>query len=254
MKDLSVVIITKNEEKNIERCLKSVIDIADDIVVVDSFSTDKTQEICEKYKVNFVQNEWMGYSNQKNFANSLAKFNWILSIDADEVISDKLSDSIREIKDKDFKDGFYSVRRLNNYCGKWIKHGSWYPDIKVRIFNREVSQWEGEIHEKLFIPMHFKPKKLNGHLLHFSFYTISEHLNQINKFTELSAIRYYESGKKPNLFNTILNSKLKFIRDYFFKLGFLDGKMGFVVCYFNAHSSFVKYIKLIQLHKSNKAK
>lgn len=252
MEKLSIVIITKNEERNIERCLKSIVDIADDIVVVDSFSEDKTKEICEKYEVNIVQNEWLGYSNQKNLANKLAKYKWILSIDADEALDDELKESINKIKTQGFGSNYYEVSRLNNYCGKWIKHGSWYPDRKIRIFNKELSQWEGDIHETINISEGIEVKCLKGKLLHYTFYTIGEHLSQINKFTELSSIKHYKAGKKENLLNAIIKSKLKFFRDYFIKLGFLDGKMGFVVCFLSSFSSFVKYLKIIQLRHVNR--
>ena len=147
---LTAVIITKNEEFNISRCLQSLKDVADEIVVVDSFSTDSTEEICKSFNVRFVQQEWLGYSEQKNFANSLASNDWIFSIDADEVLSDELKKSILELKNKNISDdNVFSMNRLTNYCGHWIRHCGWYPDRKIRIWNRKVGKWQGEIHETI---------------------------------------------------------------------------------------------------------
>ena len=138
---LSVVIITYNEERNIGRCLDSIKDIADDIVVVDSFSTDKTEEICIPYNVNFIKRSWEGYSLTKNFANKQAKHDWIFSIDADEALSEELKHSIMQAK-KIGINQTYEICRLTNYCGHWIRHSGWYPDIKLRIFDRGTSDWQ----------------------------------------------------------------------------------------------------------------
>ena len=147
---LTAVIITKNEERNILRCLNSLLDVADEIVVVDSGSTDRTEEICNSFNVKFVQQEWLGYSEQKNFANNLASNDWILSIDADEELSEKLKNSISELKNQRLSDDeVFSMNRLTNYCGHWIRHCGWYPDRKIRIWNRTVGKWQGEIHETI---------------------------------------------------------------------------------------------------------
>ena len=150
---ISAVIITFNEEKNIERCLNSLQGVGDEIIIVDSLSTDKTQEICSKYDlVKFYSQEWLGYSSQKNYDNKLASFDTILSIDADEVLSFELKQSILTIKAQydniSNPNIIFSVKRLTNYCGSWIKHCGWYPDTKKRIFNKSV-QWVGDIHEEL---------------------------------------------------------------------------------------------------------
>ena len=166
---ISAVIITKNEERNIRRCLESVKDVVDEIVVVDSLSTDATEEICRGYNVKFVKQQWLGYSDQKNYANGLASNDWILSIDADEQLSEELKTSINEIKKNDIsEDKVFSMNRLTNYCGKWIRHCGWYPDKKIRIWNRNVGSWSGEIHETIVFSAKTNEILLEGDLLHYS--------------------------------------------------------------------------------------
>lgn len=168
---VSVVIITYNEEKNIRRCLQSISLITDDIVVVDSFSTDKTEEICKEFNVHFIKREFKGYSEQKNFANKQAKNDFIFSIDADEAISDELAKNIQAITDNLAGDVFW-INRKTNYCGKWIRHCGWYPDRKERLWNRHLGQWQGQIHEKPQFPETVRHRWLNGDLLHYSYYNI----------------------------------------------------------------------------------
>lgn len=245
VKKLSAVIITLNEEKNIARCIRSVIDIADEIIVVDSFSTDKTKDICIQLGVKFVQQSWLGYVEQKNFANTLADHDWILSIDADESLSEELHNSIKQVKDQLSENTVYSMNRLTNYCGKWIHHCGWYPDTKIRIFNRKTVSWTGKlIHETLKIPGQFTVNLLKGDLLHFSYYTRDDHYRQIDKFTSLTALEAFENGRKAGIINLFLNPAWKFVRDYLFKAGFLDGKAGFDVCRISAYATYLKYSKL----------
>ena len=163
MPKLSVVIITFNEEQNIARCLDSVQGVADDVVVLDSFSTDATERISRKYDVNFIQRKWEGYSRTKNFANNQAKYDWILSLDADEALSDKLRASILEIKSREIPETC-SFNRLTNYCGNWIRHSGWYPDVKVRLFERNQGHWEGKIHEQLVFKTEMPVLHLEGDL------------------------------------------------------------------------------------------
>ncbi len=248
MPQLSVVIITFNEEKNIGRCLYSVKEIADDIVVVDSFSTDNTQSICEKHHVNFIQHQWEGYSTSKNYANAQAKYDWILSLDADEALSDELKQSILEVK-KDPELLTYKFNRLTNYCGKWIKHCGWYPDTKIRIFDRRITKWEGIIHEKLVINSKLEPIFLKGDCLHYSYHSLEQHYAQTEKFSTLAAQSMFEKGKKASVLKMYLSPIIKFISDYIIKLGFLDGAAGFTICRISAKHSFLKYKKLRSLYK-----
>jgi glycosyltransferase involved in cell wall biosynthesis len=247
MPQLSVVIITFNEEKNIGRCLDSVKEIADDIVVVDSFSTDKTQNICEKQKVNFIQHQWEGYSASKNFANSQAKYDWILSLDADEALTEELKKSILKAK-KNTELETYKFNRLTNYCGKWIKHCGWYPDTKIRIFDRRIIQWEGSIHEQLTASDE-TAILLKGDCLHYSYPSVEAHIQQTERFTTLSANDLFAKGKKANFIKLYLSPVLKFVKSYVFQLGILDGYYGFLICKISAYSTYLKYSKLNQLHK-----
>jgi glycosyltransferase involved in cell wall biosynthesis len=243
---LSVVIITFNEERNIGRCLASLKEAADEIIVVDSFSTDKTEEICKQYKVKFIQRSWEGYSSTKNFANQQASNNWILSLDADEALSEELYNSILDIK-KQNELLTCSFNRLTNYCGSWIRHSGWYPDVKIRIFNREKIKWTGSIHETLTIPLNESVKHLKGDCLHYSYYAVEEHYRQANKFASLSAENMFSKNKKTNQLEVILRPVAKFIRNYFIKGGILDGSKGFTVCRITAYETYLKYSRLREL-------
>ena len=246
MPQLSVVIITFNEEKNIARCLESIKNIADDIVVVDSFSKDQTEAICNQFNVNFIQHNWEGYSATKNFANKQAKFDWILSLDADEALSEKLKQSILKIKQAKELD-LYKFNRLTNYCDFWIKHCGWYPDTKIRIFDRRITQWEGVIHEELIINSNKSPLQLEGDCLHYSYYSIEEHYKQADKFSTIAANALFEKGKKINIIKFIFSPLIKFAECYVVKLGFLDGYYGFVICKISAYTTYQKFLKLRKL-------
>lgn len=247
---LSVVIITFNEEKNIARCIGSVKEVADEILVVDSFSADRTGEICRSMGARFVQHAWENYSSQKNFANSIAQYDHILSIDADEALSEQLKQSILKVRENWGHDG-YEMNRLTNYCGKWIRHGSWYPDRKLRLFDRRKARWNGEIHEILDLKGSIGFMK--GDLLHYSYYTLSDHIRQANHFTDLTAREAFSRGKRAGVPKLLISPCIKFIRDYIFLLGFLDGYHGFLVCRVSAWATFLKYAKLRQLQKMKKS-
>ncbi len=254
MKKISAVIITFNEEKNIKRCLDSLNNVADEIVVVDSFSTDKTEEICSEYKnVSFYQNPFTDYSQQKNYANSLAKNEFILSIDADEAISPELKNSILEEKEKGFPENAYLFSRLVFYCGKKIRFTDWYPDVKLRLWKKEIGKWEGALHENVQLNQNIKPFLLKGALYHYTFHTIAQHIAQINKFTEIGAEVAFKKNKKVSLPMIYLKSEWKFISSYFLRLGFLDGYYGYVICRLSAQATFIKYIKLRELNKNSGA-
>jgi glycosyltransferase involved in cell wall biosynthesis len=250
---LSAVIISYNEERNIERCLSCLRDLADEIVVVDSFSTDRTEEICRKFGVRFIQQAFAGYIEQKNFANSLTTNDFILSLDADEAISDALYLNIKAIKGNLREDTAYSFNRMTNYCGSWIRHGSWYPDKKVRIWHKENGHWGGiNPHDRVIMQPNTNIQHLDGDLLHYSYYCTAEHLQQIDRFSSIAAAEEGEKGRKVSFCGMILRSKWKFLRDYVFKLGFLDGKAGYQVCKLSSWATFLKYSKLRELNKSKK--
>ena len=249
---ISAVIITYNEERNIERCLQSLRGIADEIVVVDSYSTDKTVELCKPFEAVILQHEFEGFMQQKTWACNQAKYDYILSLDADEVLSPELIRSILEVK-KDWQADGYSVSRLTNYIGKWIRHSGWYPDRKLRLWDRRKGNWSGiNLHESVKMQDGANVQVLKGDLLHFSYHSTKQHLDQINKFTEIAACEGVAKGKNTLMFLIIVKTIWKFKRDYFFKLGFLDGSAGLLVCYFSAHTTFVKYIKMRELKKAGK--
>jgi glycosyltransferase involved in cell wall biosynthesis len=248
MQKLSVVIITFNEEKNIGRCLASVRDIADDIVVLDSFSTDNTEAICKSYDLQFIQRAWEGYSASKNFANAQAKYDWILSLDADEALTTELENILLDMKTHDALQTA-SFNRLTNYCGSWIKHSGWYPDKKLRLFNRSKSRWEGMIHEELTIPPGEQVLHIDHDLLHYSYYTLDDHLKQIEKFTDIASKDLFNKGKKPGAYKLVANAIAKFISHYFLNLGFLDGKAGFAIARYSGYATYLKYKKTRALFK-----
>ena len=247
---LSVVIITKNEERNIGRCLQSVQRVADDVVVLDAMSEDHTEQICRQYGAHFVQREWAGYVDSKNFANLLAENDMIMSLDADEVLSEELVHSVLALKASDRMPGcVYSMNRKMNYCGQWIMHGGWYPDTKVRIFDRRHVKWVGrKVHEVLSIPSDFQVVRLNGDLLHYSFYTVEEHRRQNAFFAQLFAEDAIQQGIKTLPLTPYWHAGWRFLRDYFFKLGFMDGSYGWKINLINAQGVFLKY-RLIRKSK-----
>lgn len=247
---LSVVIITFNEETNIGRCLASVINVADEVVVVDSFSTDKTKQICLDKNVRFVEHKFDGHIEQKNFAITQAKNQHVLSLDADEALTEELKEAIIKIKNNWQADG-YSFNRLTNFCGTWIKHCGWYPDKKLRLWDISQGKWGGDNpHDKFIMSKGAEIKHINSDILHYSFYTIEQHLKQIDFFTDIGSKVAFEKGKTSTLFTIFYKSTFKFFRDYVLKLGFLDGYHGYVVCKNSAHAKRLKYSKLRKLHRN----
>jgi glycosyltransferase involved in cell wall biosynthesis len=248
---LSVVIITLNEQHNIGRCLSSVSKVADEIVVVDSGSTDGTEKICADAGAKFIYHPFEGHIEQKNFALSQAGSDYILALDADEALSEKLISSILEVKINWEKD-CYQFNRLTNYCGKWIRHGSWYPDKKFRLFRRTKSRWGGQNpHDHLVMDSDATTGYLTGDLLHYSYYSIADHINQVNIFSTIGAQSAFDAGRKAGILLILFSPVFKFIRDYFLLLGFLDGYYGFIICRISAHATFLKYAKLRELITNN---
>lgn len=248
MRKLSVVIITLNEENNIGKCLSALKNLSDDIIIVDSGSTDNTKKICENYKVKFFVREFDDYSNQKNYGNNLAKYDYILSLDADEVLSEKLYSSIEKINFEN-DNYFYGFNLLNHYCGKAIWFGGWYPDKKYRIWNKNYAHWQGKIHEKLVFSQ--KPKKIfiKGHLLHYTYNSVEEHKLKAKKYAKLSAIKDLEKGKNYNYFMLYAKPIYKFVLMYFIKLGIFDGKNGFLLAKINSHATFLKVFEFLKKKK-----
>ena len=255
---ISAVIITFNEEANIRRCLHSLRDIADEIVVVDSFSTDRTESICSEFGVRFIKNPFVGHIEQKNFAMDQAAHDLVLSLDADEELSAELQQSIAlvkanlSIKDRPEPDG-YAFNRLNFYCGKFIRHGVWYPDRKIRLWNRRKGRWGGENpHDTVMMAKDSHVAKLRGDLLHYSYHTLADHVAQMNKFSDIAAREAFKKGKKTRLLiHLVFYPVYTFIKSYFLRLGLLDGYPGFLVASQAAYYRFLKYSKLKNLWKQS---
>ena len=249
---LSVVVITYNEERNIARCLESVRQVADELVVVDSYSTDRTREICLGYGARFLEHPFEGHIEQKNYALTQATFQHVLSLDADEALSPELEQAVLTAKNN-WQSDAYSMNRLTNYCGKWIHHSGWYPDTKVRLFDRSKAVWGGENpHDKIILSQGATLQHLRGDLLHYSYYTVTQHLGQINKFTDASSKALIRDGKTVSLPMVILKPLFRFFRAYILKRGFLDGPEGFIISVSSAESVYYKYLKLYMHNRQQK--
>jgi glycosyltransferase involved in cell wall biosynthesis len=249
---LSGVIISYNEERNIEKCLKSLLPVVDEIIVVDSFSTDKTKHICEKFQVKFIEQNFLGYIEQKNFALNQASNDYIVSLDGDEELSETLQKSIIQLKTNWTFNGYY-CNRFNNFCGQWIKHSDWYPNKKLRVFDRRVAHWNG-INPHDNVEMQTPNQNLGflkGDILHWTYQTYSDFNLKTEHFSTISAKSYYDLGKKATIWNILFNPPWAFFKAYFLRLGFLDGINGLVICVQTANITFLKYTKLRELIKNS---
>jgi glycosyltransferase involved in cell wall biosynthesis len=250
MERLSVVIITYNEENNIGKCIDSVNGLADEVIVLDSFSVDETTRIVAAKGAKLFQQTFTGYGAQKNAATALASFDFVLFLDADEFPSDTLFENIRLEKQKGFPFDGYSMNRLNRYCGRWIRHGSWYPDKKLRLINRHKGQWNDHlVHESINMLDNARTRQLGGDLLHDAYHSIEEHISKNNRYSSLSARLLYEKGKHTNVLKILLNPFWAFLSGYFLRLGLLDGFYGLVIAINVAHLTFLKHAKLYELQK-----
>jgi glycosyltransferase involved in cell wall biosynthesis len=245
---ISAVIICFNEEKNIERCVLSLADVADEIVVLDSYSTDTTPQICAKHKVKFFQHAFDGHIQQKNRAISFASSPYVLSLDADEALDDELKAAVLEVK-KDFKKDGYYMNRLTNYCGHWVRYCGWYPDRKLRLWDSRKGHWTGtNPHDKYeLFEGDANTGRLKGNILHYSYYSVEDHYRQVEYFTDIAAKAYHEKGKRGSGFKMAVNPVAKFIDHYLLHLGFLDGRAGFLISKISAYATWLKYKKLRQL-------
>lgn len=249
---ISAVIITYNEEKNIRRCLESLEGVADEIIVVDSYSTDRTEEICKPFGVKFIRHRFFGHIEQKNWAILQASSSYILSMDADEALSKELRSSILKVK-KDWSGDGFLFSRLNSYCGKWIRSTSWYPDRKLRLWDSRLGAWGGmNPHDIFILKKGSTQKRLKGDLLHYTYYSVSEHVEQINSFSTIISEAYFKSGKRSRRYRILLNPLWRFFKDYIVKRGFMDGHYGFVISVNSAYEVFLKYVKLKNLHKNHR--
>ena len=252
MQKISAVIIAFNEEAYIEQCLKSVEVVADEIIVVDSFSNDRTKEICLAMGVKFIEHKFTGYRDQKNFALTQASFDYVLSLDADEALSPRLEKSILEVK-QDLKYDGYKFNRLNSYCGNWIRHTNLSPERKIRLFNKNRAQWGGfNIHEKVILTNPKSVERLKGNLLHWLYDSYEESVDKMNTYTTLLANEYYKQGYKSSEIRILISPAWRFFHSYILKAGFLDGYDGYVVSKLLATTCLVKYVKLRKLHLQSK--
>jgi len=248
MPHLSVVIITFNEQEHIGNCLKSLQGIADEILVVDSFSTDSTESVCSRFNVRFVKHPFEGYYEQKNYAMSLAEFPIVLSLDGDEALSDELKRSVLEVKNNWKYDGYY-FNRSNNYCGKWLRYSRWYPDRQLRLFDRRKGRWVGpNPHDHVKMDNGATLKWIKGDLLHWNYSSYEDHLEKADRFSTIAAREYFKAGKTAGPLTGGVHGAWSFFRSYILNAGFLDGYLGYVCCKVTARASCLKYKKLRQLN------
>tara|TARA_R110000796_G_scaffold74374_1_gene167212 strand:+ start:174149 stop:174925 length:777 start_codon:yes stop_codon:yes gene_type:complete len=245
---VSGVIITFNEERNIARCLQSLQGLCDEIVVIDSYSTDQTKKICQSFNVKFIEHAFSGHIEQKNFALSQTKYDLVLSLDADEALSPKLSESIKFALENWDNEAFV-FNRFTNYAGTWIKHSGWYPDAKLRLWDKRNGVWGGtNPHDSVQLSKAVSIKYLKGDLFHYSYYSIEEHIIKATRYTKIAAIAMNKQGKKSSVTKMILSSSFRFVRDYFFRLGFLDGFYGLIICATASYTTFLRYAYLKRLN------
>lgn len=238
---ISATIVTLNEERNIARAIESL-RAADEIVVVDSGSTDRTREIAAGLGARVIEERWRGYAAQKNFAAGRASFDWILSIDADESVSEELEGEILELKTRTPDCAGYSMPRLAQYLGRWILHGGWYPDRKIRLYDRTRAEWTGDyVHES--VTVRGRVGRLEGKLLHFTCDSLSEHLRTLDRYTTLAARELIDRGVEIPLRRLAVDPVWTFIRTWVIRRGFLDGAQGLAIAWMAALYTFLKYAK-----------
>ncbi|HEB82683.1 MAG TPA: glycosyltransferase family 2 protein [Gammaproteobacteria bacterium] len=248
MAKISACIISFNEEKKIEDCLKSLQGIADEIVVVDSNSTDNTVAIAAKYTDRIINQDFLGFIEQKNFALEQASHDWILSLDCDERLSEELRQSILAIKDTIEQADAYSMARKTFYVYRWLNH-CWYPDLKTRLFNRKTAHWGGTNPHDHIITEGSNIVRLAGDIQHYSFDSISDHLKTIDRFTEIGAQELIRKNRSFTVFSPLTHSSWLFFKIYILKRGFLDGFAGLVVATLSFMHVFIKYSKAIIMRK-----
>lgn len=250
---ISAAVITYNEEDNIKRFLDAVNDIADEIIVVDSYSKDKTKERCSEYpKVKFYEKDFNGYGEQKNYALDLCTQEWVLFLDADEIPDEELKYSIKKIVDSG-NSGFevFDIK-LKNYLGtRLIKHGGWGKVYRERFFKNNKAKYSSDkVHEYLMTDS--KKGRLNGHINHYTYKNIHHYLTKMNNYSDMMAEKMFERGKEVNQLKVVVNPAFQFFKTYFIKFGFLDGFAGFYIARTMAFYNFMKYIKLYSITRRSK--
>jgi len=251
---ISFCLITHNEEENLPRCLRSCADLADEVVIVDSGSTDGTARIAAEFGARFVHQDWLGYVGQKNKVLSLAQNEWVFSLDADEELSPTLRDEVRALKQSTptSETNGFSMPRCVLYEGRWIRHGDWYPDRLTRLFRRERVKFAGgRVHERLEISGKVTP--LRGDLHHYSFRDAADHRARGDGYAKLWAQDKYEAGKTSGASSPVLHGAFRWLRGYVLRRGFLDGAQGWRIANISARETALKYRLLRELNRHTRA-
>ncbi len=249
MQKLSVVIICKNEAEVIGKTLQSFNGLTDDIIVYDNGSDDGTKEIVKLFNARLCEGSWEGFGKTKNKANALAKYDWILSLDADEAIDEELKENLLKANLSEEK-AVYEIRFKNFFGKKWLRFGEWGNDKHIRLFNRKVVSWDtAAVHESLIFPKSVKKLLISGFVLHQTTANAQEYERKMKNYAVLSAENYFHLGKKAGILKIYSSTIFSFIKNYFFKLGFLDGSVGFACARINACYTFIKYKRLKELNK-----
>ena len=250
MLSVSVIVITKNEERCIFECLNSILTLASEIIVVDSGSTDKTKDICLGFGAKFVDADWAGFGRQKNRALDLSQCEWVFSIDADERATSQLCAEIQAAVQRPDAPEAFAVPRLSSYCGQFMRHGGWYPDRVVRLFKRGSARFSDDIvHES--VQTTGRVGQLREHLLHISYRSFEDVLDKMNRYSTAGARKAAARGRSSSLLSAWLHSRWAFIRTYLLRLGFLDGRLGFVLACSVADETWYRYVKLWNLPRDN---
>jgi glycosyltransferase involved in cell wall biosynthesis len=249
MQKLSVVIVCKNEEDVIGHALKSVQGVTDDIVIFDNGSTDRTIEILKQANIQLHQGPWEGFGKTKQKATALAKYDWVLSLDADESLDEELKNALLNLQPEDEKT-VYSIRRQSSLGNKYLKYGEWGKDKQIRLFNKKRMNWDDAIvHESLVLPSGTVIKKLGGYILHRTMKDINDYAQKIIQYAMLNAEKYHRQGRKTSWFKIRLSPGFTFCNYYFLKLGFLDGHAGYLTAKMTAFYTFLKYARLKELNR-----
>ena len=247
---ISLVIITFNEADRLPAALESCLEIADEMIVVDSHSTDQTVPIARRFGAKVFQKDFTDYGSQKNHANQLAGFNWILNLDADERLSRQLVEEIKKLKQQQDTDcSGYHFNRRTSYLGRWIRFSGWYPDRKLRLFRKDRSRWQGRIHEKMVISG--PTGHLPGDLIHYTYRNMSDHLQRLNRYSTMQAEDLASSSKRLLLLKGFLLPPITFVRFYIWKMGILDGFPGFIIALFSSWATAMKYLKAYAINRRN---
>lgn len=252
MHHLSAVIITYNEEKNITRCIKALKEVADEILIIDNFSTDQTVQISHNLGARIIQKTWSGFGPQKQYGVEQALYNNIIALDADEVLDQTAITNILSLKEYGFE-AVYEICLHHYYFGKFLKYGQERPNYKKRIFNREKVSWNSnKVHESLIIPAGYPVLKIKGRINHYSYNSIQQYISKSNLYTTIAAEQMFQNGRHNYSFKIIVSPSFTFFKSYIIKMGILDGAHGFIIAMLNGYSNFLKYIKLWELIRNNK--